>query len=91
MNTTRQLGINSETVRNPWKSSPRVTESTALATTRPVLRFPRRCALRFAVLTAREKRSGRYFLIQTTEGALGEAQNILQRMRELAIQAQAEH
>ena len=87
MNTTRQLGINSE---NSSKSMEKLSsgyrinragdDAAGLAISEKM-----RAQIRGLNRASRNAQDG-ISLIQTTEGALGEAQNILQRMRELAIQ-----
>ncbi|NLG53412.1 MAG: flagellin [Clostridiales bacterium] len=87
MNTTRQLGINSE---NSSKSMEKLSsgyrinragdDAAGLAISEKM-----RAQIRGLNRAARNAQDG-ISLIQTTEGALGEAQNIMQRMRELAVQ-----
>jgi flagellin len=88
MNTTRQLGINSD---NSSKSMEKLSsgyrinragdDAAGLAISEKM-----RAQIRGLNQAARNAQDG-ISLIQTTEGALGEAQNVMQRMRELAVQA----
>lgn len=87
MNTTRQLGINSD---NSSKSMEKLSsgfrinkagdDAAGLAISEKM-----RSQIKGLGQASRNAQDG-ISLIQTTEGALGEAQNIMQRMRELAVQ-----
>lgn len=87
LNTTRQLGINSE---NSSKSMEKLSsgyrinragdDAAGLAISEKM-----RAQIRGLTQASRNAQDG-ISLIQSTEGALGEAQNIMQRMRELAVQ-----
>lgn len=88
LNTTRQLGINTD---NTAKSMEKLSsgyrinragdDAAGLAISEKM-----RKQIRGLNQASRNAQDG-ISLIQATEGALGEAQNILQRMRELAVQA----
>jgi flagellin len=89
LNANRMLGMltispSAKTLRNCLP----VTRSTVRATTLQALRFPKKCAARFAALIRRPTtRTTVFSLVQTAEGALNETASILQRMKELATQA----
>jgi len=88
MNTTRQLGINStnssksmEKLSSGYRINRAGDDAAGLAISEKM-----RSQIKGLNQASRNAQDG-ISLIQTTEGALGEAQNIMQRMRELAVQA----
>ncbi|MBC7765869.1 MAG: hypothetical protein H7Y41_05230, partial [Hyphomonadaceae bacterium] len=86
-NTTRQLGINSvsagksmEKLSSGFRINKAGDDAAGLAISEKM-----RAQVKGLNQASRNAQDG-ISLIQTTEGALGEAQNIMQRMRELAVQ-----
>jgi len=87
MNTTRQLGINSdnssksmEKLSSGYRINKAGDDAAGLAISEKM-----RAQIKGLNQASRNAQDG-ISLIQTSEGALGEAQNIMQRMRELAVQ-----
>ncbi len=88
MNATRQLGVNNtassksmEKLSSGYRINKAGDDAAGLAISEKM-----RSQIRGLNQASRNAQDG-ISLIQTTEGALGESQNIMQRMRELAVQA----